>query len=128
MNIIRDWGQKIKATPKALWDDLFVVLIMLLLSLASFGLGRLSVTYDDQGGIEFVSGSANQGASAGTALPLPEEVVPQGGYVASRSGSKYHLPWCAGAQSIKEENKIFFDTKEEAEAAGYTPASNCKGI
>jgi Metal binding domain of Ada len=52
----------------------------------------------------------------------------EGGYVASKSGEKYHLPWCSGAKRIKEENKIWFKTKAEAEAAGYEPASNCKGI
>ena len=51
-----------------------------------------------------------------------------GNYVASKSGTKYHYPWCPGAQSIKEENKIWFFTKEEAEKAGYQPASNCKGL
>jgi hypothetical protein len=49
-------------------------------------------------------------------------------YVASKTGTKYHLPWCSGARRIKEENKVWFATKEEAEAAGYTPASNCKGL
>jgi len=49
-------------------------------------------------------------------------------YVVSKNGARYHYPWCSGAQSIKEENKIWFDTKEEAEAAGYTPAANCKGL
>ncbi len=52
----------------------------------------------------------------------------QGKFVASKSGTKYHLPWCAGAKQIKESNKIWFESKEEAERAGYTPASNCKGI
>lgn len=51
-----------------------------------------------------------------------------GGYVASKNGTKYHLPWCPGAKQIKEENKLFFATKDEAEKSGYTPAANCKGI
>jgi hypothetical protein len=56
------------------------------------------------------------------------KVPTDGGYVASKNGTKYHLPWCGSAKQIKEENKIWFATKAEAEAAGYTPASNCKGI
>jgi hypothetical protein len=51
-----------------------------------------------------------------------------GQLVASRTGSKYHLPWCSGAQSIKEANKVWFSSKEEAERAGYAPATNCRGI
>lgn len=52
----------------------------------------------------------------------------EGTYVASKNGTKYHLPWCGSAKQIKEENKIWFKTKAEAEGAGYTPAANCKGI
>lgn len=56
-------------------------------------------------------------------------VVPSAGsYVGSINSTKYHLPWCAGAKQIKEENKIWFATKEDAAAAGYSPAANCKGI
>jgi methylphosphotriester-DNA--protein-cysteine methyltransferase len=54
--------------------------------------------------------------------------VTERGYVASKNGTKYHLPWCSGAQRIKDENKVWFKTKEDAEKAGFMPASNCKGI
>ncbi len=53
---------------------------------------------------------------------------PLGGYVASKSGTKYYLPWCGAAKKIKEENKVWFATKADAEKAGYTPASNCPGL
>ncbi len=52
----------------------------------------------------------------------------QGKYVASRSGTKYHLPWCSGAKRIKEGNKVWFNSENEARAAGFAPASNCPGI
>lgn len=55
-------------------------------------------------------------------------LVTKGLYVASKNGTKYHLPTCPGAKRIKEENKIWFDSKTEAEQAGYEPAKNCKGI
>lgn len=59
-----------------------------------------------------------------------EEALPQegGGYVASKNGTRYYLPWCGGASRIKEENKVWFQTKEEAEARGLTPAKNCPGL
>lgn len=52
----------------------------------------------------------------------------RGLYVASKNGAKYHLPTCSSAKRIKEENKIWFNSKQEAEKAGYEPAKNCKGI
>lgn len=51
-----------------------------------------------------------------------------GKYVASKNSDKYHLATCPGAQRIKEENKIWFISKEEAQKAGLTPAANCPGI
>jgi len=48
--------------------------------------------------------------------------------VASKNGTKYHLPTCAGAKQISDKNKVTFGSIEEARAKGYTPASNCKGL
>jgi hypothetical protein len=45
--------------------------------------------------------------------------------VASSGGTKYHKLDCSGANNIKEDNKIYFDSIELAKAAGYTPAANC---
>lgn len=58
-------------------------------------------------------------------VPLTAETAK---YVGSRSGTKYHLMTCAGAKRIKEENKVFFATAADAEAAGYSPAANCPGL
>ena len=120
-----------------------VAAIIFLVALLAFGLGRLSVIYTGDGGfkIEYPQQSAaavlsqnaqpgtqNAGANESDVTSSMLQVPSSGGYVASKTGSKYHLPWCAGAQSIKEENKIYFATKAEAEARGYTPAANCKGL
>ena len=68
-------------------------------------------------------GEGNEGV-----LPKGTATSASGSYVASKNSNKYHLPWCSGAARITEENKIWFSSKAEAEAAGYTPAGNCKGI
>lgn len=44
-------------------------------------------------------------------------------YVASRYGKTYYHAACDNR--IKEENKIFFRTKEDAEKAGLVPAKSC---
>ncbi len=48
--------------------------------------------------------------------------------IASKNGKYYYLPWCAGALRIKEENKVFFKNKEEAEEKGYRPSKACRGL
>lgn len=118
-----------------------LTVLIIAVSLVSFYLGRLSV--GDSGHIpasqahsasvietKIVESQASAKAtSSPTTQASPQAVgAEQGKYVASKSGTKYHLPWCAGAKQIKEENKVWFASKEEAEKAGYTPAANCKGI
>jgi hypothetical protein len=121
-------------------NDILSVGLFVALSLGSFLLGRASVGVGDtpasvrEGAVVIVATepTPNLAESATTTTTTPQVTgissPTEGGYVASKSGEKYHLPWCSGAKSIKEENKIWFKTKEEAEAAGYTPAANCKGI
>jgi hypothetical protein len=48
--------------------------------------------------------------------------------VASKSGTKVYYVWCSGVSRIKPENKVFFDTVDEALNKGYTKASNCPGL
>ncbi len=123
-------------------SDVQVAGVFIFVAVGSFLFGRASVV-PKSAAVERVPGAAavietTQGN--GLSIPTEEEIsgtasslsglnqVIEGGYVASKSGAKYHLPWCSGAQRIKEENKVWFATKEEAESAGYEPAANCKGI
>ena len=112
--------------------------LIIIVSLASFFLGRASIN-NSQGSIVADTYNTQSASLAESAIKRPPtqdtdnvtakgEQTNTGGYVASKNGTKYHLPWCGSAQQIKEENKIWFATKEEAEKAGYTPAGNCKGI
>ena len=114
----------------------FLALFIVLVACASFGLGRLSglETVKKEISIEFPKNPHGQEAAALNAvfattssrLHLPQKTT--GKYVASKNGTKYHLKTCASAKNISEKNKVWFDTKEEAETAGYTPAGNCKGM
>ena len=63
-----------------------------------------------------------------TAEPQPEERMTSGeyAYVGSKKSNKYHLPSCRYAQSIDEENRIGWATREAAEAAGYEACKSCK--
>lgn len=110
--------------------DLFLALIIFLTALISFGLGRLSKLEENKTPL-IIHQPATPVVSANTAINEPTDAQTtnqKGEVVASKNGTKYHFPWCAGAQSIKEENKIKFASVEEARKAGYAPASNCKGL
>jgi hypothetical protein len=105
---------------KGLLDkDLFILLILVLASSISFSFGYLA-------GKDAISSDVYIDTSAAVyEAAVGEE---DKNFVASISGTKYHLPSCSGAKRIKEENKVWFSTKEDAELAGYGPAGNCPGL
>ncbi|GEM_PF-2692178 len=54
-------------------------------------------------------------------------VTPTGAkFVASKNGEKYHPVDSGSAKRIKDENKVFFTTQEEAQAAGYEAGKSVK--
>jgi hypothetical protein len=46
-------------------------------------------------------------------------------FVASSKGKYYYPLDCSLAENLSEKNKIYFQTKEEAEAKGYLQNSQC---
>ena len=113
--------------------ELFLAATIILIALISFGLGRLSAFRDEKFPIQFIEPQDQEGKVLGAATPPPAANPAKGEtsdklYVASKNGSAYHFPWCSGAQRIKEANKIYFSSREEAEKAGYRPAANCEGL
>jgi hypothetical protein len=71
-----------------------------------------------------------QGKEEGVAYQTAPRAAPAGdeSVVASRGGTKYYLPWCAGADRITDANKVWFASPEAAAASGYEPAANCDGL
>lgn len=68
-----------------------------------------------------------KGTVLGATTPSPTTNAtdtPQGAYAGSKNGTKYYTPDCAGLERIKPENRIWFQTVEDATLQGYTPA-NC---
>jgi hypothetical protein len=96
--------------------DALVISILVLASSLSFGLGYLA-------GLDVCE--ANNSTRDVSILSVTSA---EGKFVASRSGTKYYLPSCFGADRISEENKVWFISASDAAAAGYSPAANCKGI
>lgn len=137
---IYDLTSKIKSFWENINDrlnnDIFAVVLIVLVGFGGFGLGRLSVSEEQKFPISIKNFETNNlTANAIEGFKNIEQdgevgtVINEGGQVvASKNGTKYHYPWCSGAKSINDKNKIFFDSIEEARNAGYSPASNCKGL
>ncbi len=134
--------QDIRSRIKALFLDetLFVAVLILLVGIASFGLGRSSVmsqlpetrteatvSVSEAKPVELQPEPFVLPASATAEVPADSPVASQQ-YVGSKNGTKFHLPSCPGASQIKEENKVYFTSKQDAYSKGYSEAANCKGI
>lgn len=115
--------QKIKVFLRFPPTDLIIVMIIVLVGFGGFGLGRLS--YVENSKVP-VSITVPEGSTASVARAV--EDGGSGEVVGSKNGTKYHFPWCSGAQRIAEQNLLTFTSIEEAQKAGYTPAANCKGL
>ncbi len=58
----------------------------------------------------------------------PAPIIPMvilGEFVGSKNSDKYHYPSCNYAESIKESNRIWFDSVQAAAAAGYVACKGC---
>ncbi|HWH16295.1 MAG TPA: hypothetical protein VNU25_01790 [Candidatus Paceibacterota bacterium] len=138
---IADLRGRGKALAARIPADMLLILVLLLATTLAFGLGVLAGR--DMGKAQGSNGfwieelpreevGKGGGPAAALSAVVSSEPAPvgkaSGTYVASKNGTKYYLPSCGGSKRIKEENKIWFDTKEEAESAGYGPAANCPGL
>jgi len=111
--------------------DILTVLIVILVGLGSFELGRLSkgdksgsikVEYTD----EYASPTQNQPAGVIYTQNGTSEVNSSKNFFASSRGSKYYPVDCSAGQSIVESNKVWFATREAAETAGYELSGSCR--
>ena len=132
----------------------YYLILFVVMAAIFFALGRLSAIEERHQPIKIIAPANDQTASAISAVERPAadialplaatnaEVAPVkttqsdgnigtatgGSVVASKNGSKYYFPWCAGVKMIKLENRVTFASSDLARAAGYTPAGNCKGL
>lgn len=123
---------KLKNFVKDNGSDIFIILVVILVALIAFGIGRLTVPKTEPIQIKSLEKASVQDIAPEQAVSVPTDVgttTSQGGkVVGSKNSDKYHLPDCPGAKQISEQNKIWFDSIEAAEKAGYKPAANCPGL
>ena len=111
--------------------NILIILVIILVGLGSFELGRMSVKEaKNDSNIGFSSQEANVIKSTQNKL-LEQKYEFKGvdlngkEYFASSRGTKYYPFGCSAGKSIKEENSIYLPSEEEAIKAGYSKSSSC---
>lgn len=115
-----EWGREYQNT-------IFAVLILILMFFLGLGLGLL--IRPNKPTPIIIDKNVKIGLPARAGLPaqsgLPSNSTGTN-YVASINGSAYYPVNCKAAEKIKEENRVWFKTTQEAESQGYKPAQNCR--
>ena len=119
MQTIQNIGQKIKPVLDRGIAEWGILALILLAAVGSFGLGRLSALEDGRPAVSVAMASA--------AAPTVS-IAPGGLLGASKTGTVYYYPWCAGVAKISPQNARWFTSEKEAQKAGLRPAKNCKGL
>ncbi len=135
---IVSFNEKGQIEYRSIIKKFFLIFLIILVSGASFGLGKLS-NKDTRAGVKI---EYNPSLTNSTEIPvnasiiekeeINKEIVPTSTastnttVVGSVKGTKYHYLHCPGAKQISSANLITFKNSEAAGAAGYTLALNCK--
>lgn len=117
-------GLELKITRKFVLD-FFIFIIVFLLIITAFILGRLSKIFQETPIFSFESKEQEE------EFFTREKNELFGKYststiVASSGGKKYYFVWCKGSENIREKNRVYFTDEVSAQKAGYKLASNCK--
>ncbi|MFY9493478.1 MAG: Ada metal-binding domain-containing protein [Minisyncoccia bacterium] len=132
-------------------DSLFLVVVIVLVGLIGFGLGRLSSRYQTAE-LKIQSTLVNTAeldrivtVSSEKAM-VDKNVSPTNGggevadstvvgvdytdkkIIGNKNSKIYHYEDCPGALKMKEGNKVFFASIIDAQTAGFRPAGNCPGL
>ena len=134
-----------RVESKGIIKRYFLAFLILLVSVVSFGLGKLSATTTSHLSVSYDPSLSSLDQSRSTTTPLQTQskstlsstqpAAIQAGVEslsqpsdtkvsASSKGTKYYYSYCKS--NISAKNKIMFESKEMAESAGYTLAANCK--
>lgn len=103
----------------------FEILVVILLVFCAFLAGRLSTFMNSRPTFTYVSKEVEERVWEEEKDALFAKVSTST-IVASRTGKKYYFVWCKGVANLKESNKIYFDSEDQAKKRGLTLANNCK--
>lgn len=114
------------------YEGILLTLVVILVGLSSFGLGRLSATAPTtRRPVVVLEADANKNTntlnvkySQNTTGDTQAGQEPER-FFASKNGKYYYSTTCAAGNRIKESNRVYFDFAASAHEAGYE-ASTCK--
>lgn len=111
-------------------NDALWAFAVALIAFTAFGVGRATAPMPEKSPlvVENFPIAANIAEIGGGERGAEANANPAGKFVASKNGTKYYFPSCSGTNRIKEENKVWFVSEEEARENGYEPAKNCPGL
>jgi hypothetical protein len=130
---VPDFTERIKSQGGETLRKLSLALIIVLVALLGFGLGRLSqggerapinIEYDPK--LSAFLSDPKAPTTPSTQAAAAVQAIAGREVVGSSKGAKYHYAHCPGAKQISEANKVVFTSPEAAEASGYTLAGNCR--
>lgn len=116
---VQEIEKKIKHWWEAYENDLFLVAVMVLLSMIAFG----AIILWRAGFYEVEPRKIVIEEDAFSAHP--KQGLGQARFVASINGKKYYPIGCKAAERIKQENRVWFSSEEEAHSMGYMPSMQC---
>jgi hypothetical protein len=115
--MIPDMGEIIKGV-RAFWarnaSDIFIIVSCLLVALTASGGYRAYKENPPHPAIEYTE----------HAFQMPENSVKA--FMASKAGETYYPEGCKAGSTIKDTNKIYFATGQDAEKAGFAASKRCK--
>jgi hypothetical protein len=120
-------GEKIKSAAAFLTrKDVYAALIIVFVGLASFCLGALWQRDRNRPDVNIT----NADMAAFNDSNIAQEPNGQGSttdaYVGSYTSKIYRLTTCPGVSAINPDNRVYFASQDDAVAAGYIAAKNCK--
>ncbi len=108
--------------------DILTVIIVILVGLSSFELGRLSQN-SNSGDINIEYPTKDESQAGSVILSKNSTPIQNSAdkiFFASNRGTKYYSLGCSAGKDIKQENRVYFATGEEAQKAGYELSNSCR--
>ncbi len=131
---INDYWDKIKSKLYIDITTFMCLLVIILVSLSSFLLGRLLIINQTNGFKSKLNNISNNDVKDEIGNKIntnnisnleSNNIQKKKNYVASKNGKLYYNKDCSGAKRISQKNEIWFATKIEAEKSGYSISPSC---